>query len=172
MVMDSVTRRSRNLVRAWRWLPLSALALFGATCERTIEYEMPLENEVSWPYWPVSMRIHPLTRFVQGEEEGEYWLEARIEFRDRDQDIAKAYGLLELKLFTVLAAGDSGNEIQGWDINLLDLAENRQHYDVVTSTYLCRLDVDRDLMEERMELYAYFRAADGRELTTSFLIGQ
>ncbi|MCZ6834364.1 MAG: hypothetical protein O7G85_01185 [Planctomycetota bacterium] len=142
------------------WLGLAALLLGLSACdEKTKVYEFPLESELSWPYWPVTMRVHVLTRFVEDAENDRYWLEARIEFRDQDDDITKCYGQINLKLFVLLPSGESSEAVGSWDVNLLDPDENRIHFDVVTSTYLFKLDVTETHLAKNMELNAVFTAA-------------
>ena len=132
-----------------------------------MHYDFPLESEISWPFWPVMMRVHALTRFVENKEDGSYWLEARIEFRDQHDDISKCYGTINLKLFGLTSTGESSDMVGSWDVNLLDPDTNRTHFDVVTSTYLFKLDVSQTQLASRMELRAVFVNADTSEFESS-----
>jgi hypothetical protein len=157
-----MTRRHATAKMTTRLAALILAAMWLGACGTGPTYIMPAEGELAWPYWPVSMRIHPLTRFVQDRQTGVHWLEARIEFRDRDQDIAKSYGTLTLTLFEVLAAGESGEVLRRWHVDLTNLDDNRAQFDVVTRTYLCRLEVAYEALPPRMELIASFASPDGQ----------
>ena len=150
-------------------LLITAVCLATA-CEDNRAHRMVTEDQVFWPYWPIGMRVHPLTRFVEDRESSLYILEARIEFTDQDEDITKACGELSLRLFELQPTGTSGEVLQEWFVDLRDLDRNHQHFDDVTSTYLFRLQVDRELLQERMELHTRYVSADGRSFDASYLI--
>jgi hypothetical protein len=122
---------------------------------------------VAWPFRPVEMRIHPLTRLATDEDEAVY-LEVRIEFRDADGHTTRGLG----ELIVALHTGGLGNAlIDSWRQDLTDLSVNAQRFDDVTRTYLLRLRVDPANMPVRPELRAVYHAADGRVLTAEYRLG-
>jgi hypothetical protein len=123
---------------------------------------------VPWPYWPTTMRIHPLSRLVTDADSGRTVIEARIEFLDRDGQTTRACGQLRIDLYDA-SANFPTQPVTTWEMDLRDLAINRQRYDDVTRTYLFPLDTELDPLPRRPELRAYFLSADGRPLTEDVL---
>lgn len=129
-----------------------------------------------WPFWPTQMRIHPLTRLVVDTETNRPMIEARIEFRDADNDPAKAVGELTVSLHAVRPAGaigqgtDSDGFIANWRLDLRDLTLNNQHYDDVTRTYLLRMEVAAADLPQQGELRAVFDSVDGRQLVAARIL--
>ena len=127
-----------------------------------------------WPFWPTSMRIHPLTRALSDPETNQLIIEARIEFFDADEETAKAAGMLTLQVH----AGGGGGAIAGaqalktWNLDLANLTFNREHYDDVTRTYLFKLEVGQADLSDRPELRAYFLSIDGRTMEAELAVRQ
>lgn len=120
------------------------------------------DPDARWPFWPQSMRIHPLSHFMRHRDTGKLLIEARIEFTDAEGDTSKAAGVIDLQLYD--AASDQFVEagaVSSWSTNLADIAANRDHYDPVTRTYLFRLEVDNVELPDEPELRAYFTSSDG-----------
>ncbi len=116
---------------------------------------------VTWPFWPKRLRIHPATRVVTDRATGELVIEARVEFFDAEGDTSKAYGELTLQLHN---PAQSTGEDQTWKLDLRNLADNRRQFDDVTHTYLLRLDLDSDSLPPQAELRAIFISADGQTM--------
>ncbi len=100
--------------------------LFG--CSSTPAHS---DNERAWPFRPVAMRIHPLTRFVEPDEFGPV-IEVHLEFSDIDGYDTRAVGEVLLRL---TARGSAEIEPLEWTIDLDNLALNTRHYRAVTRTY-------------------------------------
>lgn len=128
------------------------------------------QGEGVWPFWPMSMRFHPLTRLVIKENEVKCTLEARIEFKDLEEDISKALGQMNIKLFEMHSDGRAIEFIENWDIDLENRKDNRTQYSVITRTYLFRLKLDTDKLRENMELVAKFNSADGQVFNASIIL--
>ena len=143
---------------------LLALLSFGGGCGPKVE-ALPESFTLSagdWPFWPVNMRFHPLTRVVITEDEKLCSLEARVEFKDLEGDISKALGQMNIKLYETRSDGATDEFIENWDIDLEDRSENRTQYSVITRTYLFRLELDTVKLRETMKLMATFNSADGQ----------
>lgn len=148
---------------------LLVLLSLGGGCTPTAEVipETFTQNEGVWPFWPMSMRFHPLTRLVIKENEVKCTLEARVEFKDLEEDISKALGQMNIKLYEMHSDGASGEFIENWDIDLENRKDNRTQYSVITRTYLFRLKLDIDKLRENMVLVAKFNSADGQVFDAS-----
>ena len=155
-----------------RFTTLLVLLSFGYGCNTTEEAipETFTQGEGVWPFWPMSMRFHPLTRLVIKENEVKCTLEARIEFKDLEEDISKALGQMNIKLFEMHSDGRASEIIETWDIDLENRKDNRTHYSVITRTYLFRLKLDTDKLRENMELVAKFNSADGQVFNASIIL--
>ena len=117
----------------------------------------PEPERIEWPYWPTSMRIHPLTRLTT--ERGEVVVEARIEFADQDGIASRGVGRFYLSL---LDGRELGVEpLHKWEIDLSSTEANASHFDVVTRTYLIKLRLELDCLPDRGVLQAVFLSADG-----------
>lgn len=134
-----------------------------------------------WPFWPVAMRFHPLTRLatlersnvtgILGERretrEGEMVIvEARLEFFDTERHTSRALGQVRFELRDG-AQGQASDVIDAWNIDMRDLAINAQLFDPVTRTYFIRLELERASVPEHADLRAYFLGVDGAELRAS-----
>ena len=124
-------------------------------------------NAAGWPFWPVKMRIHPLTRLLTqstgaaGGEADQWLVETRIEFTDRDGQPAKAVGQLVIQIHENPAAAQE--RVKSWNTDLRDLRMNREHYDDVTRTYLFRLVVAPDEVNDQSQIRAMFVSGDGQQ---------
>jgi hypothetical protein len=121
----------------------------------------------SWPYWPVRLRIHPLSRIVRSAG-APLLIEARIEFLDQDDNTSRGFGQLRIDLYDGARGALQKEQLQV-NQDLRDLELNRRHFDVVTRTYLFRIEVPENELPAEPELRAYFLAADGRRLNQATL---
>jgi hypothetical protein len=117
--------------------------------------------EDGWPYWPVEIRLHPLSRLVVAP--GQRVLEARVEFMDADGISSRAHGRLRIDLHPEAQRGLSRPK-STWEVDLRDLERNYRHFDPVTRTYLLRLETEAMELPESPELRAYFLSEDGSRL--------
>lgn len=90
-------------------------------------------GELAWPFRPVAMSFHPLSR--ADSIDADTTLLLRIDFLDADGDPVKAIGSLEVEVETPTAVPTS----RRWSFDLTDRAENRAHFDPVTLAYRLRL---------------------------------
>jgi hypothetical protein len=124
-----------------------------------------------WPFWPTSMRIHPLTRVTTEAHSDKLVIETRIEFSDADGQTTKAVGQVRFELYADASA--AGGPIRAWpEQDLRDLDINRLRYDDVTRTYLFPIDIKQDDLAGSPQLWAYFLSADGRLMKSRFAINQ
>jgi hypothetical protein len=131
----------------------------------------PGQEGEAWPFWPVKMQIHPLTRFLTDSTSRRLVLEARIEFLDGYGHNTKAVGQVRLDLYD-LAAGEpsTGTPLINWNQDIRDLQLNHRYFDDVTRTYLFKLDVDPEKVPREPELRAYFLSADGRKMEATLRV--
>jgi hypothetical protein len=151
-------------------LLLAAVSLLPAGCDATDALSAQgasspgdpgVVDSVRWPFWPTSMRVHPLSRVVTDRDRGRTVIEARIELVDGGGDTAKGYGQVRIDLQD---ASEAGSEVLvSWNSDLRDLALNEQHFDEVTRTYLFRLETE-DALPSRPRLHVYFLSGDGARL--------
>jgi len=67
-----------------------------------------------WPFWPEFVRVHPLTRFTVGADEGDgLTLECRLEFRDTDGVPCRCFGSVRVVVRAGAAPGQDGGERSG-----------------------------------------------------------
>ncbi len=118
-------------------------------------------NGVAWPYWPQAMRVHPLTRIMQDPASGQLMIEARIEFTDRDGVTSRSFGDLRLELVD----DDAGTMIKAWEIDLRPTDVNKNHFDVVTSTYLFKLSTGGAPLPARGLLRSAYLGENGTSLS-------
>jgi hypothetical protein len=116
-------------------------------------------DDVRWPFWPTSMRLHPLSRVVI-DPDGSDHVEAHIEFRDKDGHTTRATGSIRIDLFDLGQTGDSASWLE-WNVDLADLESNRLHYDDVMRTYSFRLNLADQPLPDRPALIARFVSEDG-----------
>ena len=150
-------------------LALAALLLtLLAGCQRNSPKGKPFDltgegtPEAAWPFWPRSMRIHPLSRITDNpKDEDQILVETRIEFSDGWSDPCKALGMISLDL---LDGGDPNRydpTKDHFEVNLRDLAINEERWDQVTRTYVLKLEVSRFRIPIQPQLVAVFESADG-----------
>ena len=133
------------------------------TATSSFQQDDVAEENPTWPYWPVHMRIHPLTRVIAGDTKERILIEARLELLDRDDIPTRGVGHVGFELIADDRVNDAKPPV-AWDMDIRDTAKNLQHYDDVTQTYLFRLEVDRSQFPEKAELRAYFLSSDGKAL--------
>ncbi|MFK7959689.1 MAG: hypothetical protein AB8G96_04120 [Phycisphaerales bacterium] len=121
-------------------------------------------DAAAWPFWPESVRIYPLTRVVHDESSDRWYVEARIEFLDELGDSSKACGTLELAIFDEPSSGGR-TPIDSWTTDLRTVPLNARSYDPVTRTYLYKLDVPSDILDQDPVLYVRHDSLDGRTMT-------
>jgi hypothetical protein len=95
-----------------------------------------------WP-WPTGVRVHPATRFAMHNHEPV--LEARIELLDALLDATKGSGTFRLELLDAagpMNAPRSARQLYVWDLALMTLEDQQQHYDPVTRSYYFPLKLD------------------------------
>ena len=123
----------------------------------------PTLIDPNWPYWPVRMRVHPLSRIMVAPS-GMVSVEARLEFFDQDDITCRASGHVRLEVHDdtgpVLVNGE-----RSWNIRLDDARQNRQRYDVVVRTYLFLLDTDWQSVPTNATLHAWYLGSDGMQIT-------
>ena len=117
-----------------------------------------------WPFWPNSLRIHPLTRLAVDTQTGRAIIEVRLEFLDPQQHTTKGVGQVRIDLATSGTAADSSPPLATWSWDLRDRSVNSALYDDVTRTYLLRLKVDSLELGPQLELRAYYLSATGQRL--------
>jgi hypothetical protein len=128
-------------------------------------------GEKAWQVKPVRMRVYPSTRFVR--DKGAALLEARVELLDDAGDPVKGVGDFRFDLFGAGRAGEPtmGQRLYSWDVSMLSLDANRQHYEI-TRTYLFRLKLDDlSVTQSPVRLLVTFMPAGGGRLETRALIG-
>ncbi len=126
-----------------------------------------------WPFRPRQVRVYPLTRFYPGEEGSGGRLEARVEFADRDGDTVKAVGLLSFDLWAASgpAGGRVGERVGRWEVDLTDLEVNALHYDSVTRTYRCDLQMPQGYAAPEFGLLRVtLESVDGRRLESEAVV--
>lgn len=121
--------------------------------------------DANWPYWPVLMHIHPLTRITIDRQSGSFLLEARAEFQDVDGSSSRAFGQVLLELSDRSARDDSEALSKVWTVDLRDLNTNATHFDAVTRTYLFRLELSQDELPAQPELRVTYQSVDGATMS-------
>ena len=98
-------------------------------------------------------------------EDGQTLLDTRIEFTDEMGDTIKAAGDLRLILFASDTTGNTlGRQLFSWQVQLRTLEDQRQYYDAITRTYLCRLRLDQPAVTRKPTvLRVSFTPATSRE---------
>ncbi len=127
----------------------------------------PLVGEVvtgQWPFWPTSLRIHPLTRLAVDTQTRQSIIEVRLEFLDPQQHTTKGVGQVRIDLATSGTAAASSPPLATWSWDLRDPSVNRTLYDDVTRTYLLRLKVQSLELGPQLDLRAYYLSATGQRL--------
>jgi hypothetical protein len=130
-----------------------------------------VDADAKWPFWPRSIRIHPLTRFVRESPSGRLILELRIEMQDEDGHTSKAYGRIRIDLHDRRGGTAGLASLATWEADLTDLTVNAERYDVVTRTYLFLLEISEDERPAQPEIRVYYLSADGGTLETAAILG-
>lgn len=165
--------RAGRLARA---VLLAGSAMTLSACETTakpsgdpdsIESGPMLEDSV-WPFWPVSMRIHPLTRLTEDPESGRPVIELRVEFNDAFGHTTKCVGEIVAELHDGMPEmDDEAVDENFWRRDLRRLNTNQTHYDEVTRTYLLRLFVEPEDLPDDPHLRVMLQSTDGRVLVAT-----
>jgi hypothetical protein len=140
-------------------MPLILLTLVGCPSEPRIGAINGSADR--WPYWPVAMRLHPLTRVVIDPTTNSPMIEARVEFTDQDGVTARSVGEIHL----ILRAAGGSHPLNEWEIDLRESDTNANHFDIVTATYLFKLNTTELELPPRVVLIARFKSTDGWEQT-------
>ncbi len=128
------------------------------------------EETGEWPFWPSSLRIHPLTRLAVDTQTHQSIIEVRLEFLDPQEHTTKGVGQVRIDLATAGDAADSSPPLATWSWDLRDPSVNRTLYDDVTRTYLLRLRVESLELGPQLELRAYYLSATGQRLQATFAL--
>jgi hypothetical protein len=146
---------------------VAALEVCGVGCapaapvvDQPIVVEHDHEEGV-WPFWPVTLRIHALTRITLDRTEKTPVLESRVEFLDTESATTKAVGQVLLELTDEGRTGESDLTSEIWTIDLRDLRANATHFDDVTRTYLFKLRLDPARRRHRPHLRVEFHSSNG-----------
>lgn len=133
--------------------------------------DQAIEVVPPWPFWPVGMRLHPLTRLAIDQQSGDQIIECRVEFHDSDGLTSKAVGQLTLQLYAGGSTPTGTGALETWNQDLRDLQLNHRQYDDVTRTYLFRLQTAQPL-PIGSELRAFFLSTDGRRMNAEMRLRQ
>lgn len=125
----------------------------------------------AWPYWPATMRVHPLTRLTTDNLTAQSIIECRLEFQDLDGQTSRAVGQLTLQLYPDSFAATGSGAIETWNQDLRDLITNRRQYDDVTRTYLFRLQLTH-APPAGCEVRAFFLSENGQRLSATMRLRQ
>ena len=119
----------------------------------------------AWVAAPLVVRILPTSRFVR--EERQPICEVNIEFVDEMGDPLKAAGILRFELFQREpdAPDQLGKRLYRWDIDLLTLEDQRDHYSAVLRGYRFRLRMESlEVRQVETSLRVSVELTDGRRL--------
>jgi hypothetical protein len=120
-------------------------------------------TEEPWRPEPVGLRVHPATRFAT--KNGQPILEAAVELFDALGDSIKAPGRVRLELFARGQTSRPGERLSSWDISLRRQGDQRQYFDLVTRTYVLRLEVDEaEVIDHPTLLRVTFVCPSGQQL--------
>jgi hypothetical protein len=102
----------------------------------------PAASKDVWRSVPTSIRISSSSRFVRRDKG--LLLEARVEAADEMGDTTKATGTLQFEVVRVKSGGSKslGERLYQWEVKLLNIDDQRGHYDAVLRAYLFELSVD------------------------------
>lgn len=128
------------------------------------------EDTGEWPFWPSSLRIHPLTRLAIDAQTRQAIIEVRLEFLDPQQHTTKGVGQVRIDLATSGTAVESSPPLATWSWDLRDPSVNNTLYDDVTRTYLLRLKVHSLELGPQLQLRAYYLSATGQRLQATFAL--
>ena len=119
--------------------------------------------EARWPFWPVRMRLHPLTMLSVDPDSDQPIIEARVELLDQFGDTTKCIAQFRFELHDHKPQSMNEPAVREWNADLRDLDTNRLHYDQVTQTYLFRLGLDEGAIAGEPHLRAFVVSVTGRK---------
>ncbi len=144
-------------------LLVAAGALFGCRSDPESDWR---DRELPGGIWvaePEGLRIHPSTRFV--EEEGERFLDVRVEVVDVFGDSIKHAMRYRFELWAGGLGGTAQTRVEDWEAEAMTAIQQRSAYDPVTRSYVWRLSIDPPLTELlRPRLLALAQTPDGKRL--------
>lgn len=161
-----------DMAQRWRVVAVSAVMVVGGCVSSMATRPMAHVNaredgSLIWPYWPTSIRVHPLTRIREGDSGSAQVLDVRIEASDGEGLVTRALGTLELDLVASPSSSSSQPVITAWTFDLTDLAENMLRFDDVTRTYLLSLELPSDLPTGTWRLAARLQVPGQHDLVAS-----
>jgi uncharacterized protein involved in exopolysaccharide biosynthesis len=109
------------------------------------------------------MRITPLTRLTIDGPTGLPVIEARVEFLDSQGVTSRAVGSIRFELLDTSLPNEQ-TPVQKKEQQLRTVEENQRFFDVVTRTYLFRLEIVPERWPTEPLLKAVFTSADGQVL--------
>jgi hypothetical protein len=121
------------------------------------------------PFAPETLRIHPLTRFINDPVDGDPRIEAHFELADTHGDPVKALGIVSFQLYRDDDSSGSPIQLERWQVDLTDPAANAEPYDRVTRTYRLSLRGVPDTITPttRLLILAQFASPEGRTLSAT-----
>ena len=121
----------------------------------------------AWPFWPVRMRVHPLTR-ISRDAEGPV-IDLRLEFFDESGDTTRCCGeaIIELAELPLDPASTASTISMQWNLDLRNLELNGTHFDDITRTYLIRLRPGDSEIPARSEVRVKLNGSNGAVLRAS-----
>lgn len=128
-------RSSYRLILSAQFAPRLALGMI-VFCLSACEGGPEALPEGAWPYAPLRMVFHGLSRFV--ERDGEERLSLRVEFFDAEGHNTKFAGILDL----VVDPEGTRELNRDFQFDLSKRRTNRAAWDHVTETYRFELDLD------------------------------
>ena len=119
--------------------------------------------DARWPFWPVRMRLHPLTMLSVDPDSDQQIIEARVELLDQFGDTTKCMAQFRFELHDHKPQSAADQPLREWNTDLRDLETNRLHYDQVTQTYLFRLGLDEGAIAGEPHLRVFVVSVTGRK---------
>ena len=153
-------------------LALAGCANSGPRPSSPIQNADETGGKAVWPFWPKSMRVHPISYLLpegqqgthQGTSPDDRLYELYLEFKDKDGIVCRALGNLEIYLYDATPAGGDEIIMPKWSWDLSDLTLNKEYFDDVMRTYLLSLRITVDPLPELMLLRVYYASANGVKL--------
>ena len=155
-----------------RLLPTALLVLLGmlpaCTSSHHVDRAQIAQATQDWPYAPVAIRVHPISRIKIDRDTSQAMVHARIELLDVDGFSTRGPGDL-----TLILSGQSEDGVMlmsqtEWHCDLTDPVNNRQYYDEVTRTYQAVLELSPNLsIPWEPSLRAVLKLPDGQSLSDS-----
>jgi hypothetical protein len=178
-------RRTRpGILPVMRFRLLAAAALCSAilpACKGPGEADLPFDRPppeetdttptlvtARWPFWPIRMRLHPLSMITDDPETGRPIVEARIELVDEFGHTTKGVGQVRFELYDVDPREAAVPPLEEWNVDIRAAEPNAAHYDPITQTYLFRLQFDAGMAPDGARwLRAYYLSVDGRKFEST-----